>query len=176
MSAWFETVFERVIGHEGAFQDHPGDRGNWTTGVVGKGDLKGTKYGISAASYPEEDIKNLSYDQAKLIYFVDWWEKMGMRWWPEAVSYQMFDAAINHGVVNANKMLQRAIHVRDDGVIGPKTLAKLREVNLNDLVMLFLAERLEFFTNIGTFQDYGKGWCRRIAKNLRYAAQDTPNE
>lgn len=176
MSAWFETVFARTIPHEGGFQAHPGDRGNWTTGVVGKGLLKGTKYGISAMTYPDEDIENLSLDQAKMLYFADWWEKMGMRGWPEALSYQMFDAAINHGMATANRLLQRALKVDDDGVIGPITLAALEQADVNDLCFLFLAERLEYFTNLGRFVDFGKGWCRRIARNLRYAAEDTPNE
>lgn len=176
MSAWFETVFGRVIGHEGRFQKHPGDRGNWTTGIVGRGLLKGTNWGISAATYPELDIENMSRDEAKLIYFTDWWERMGMRYWPEALSYQMFDAAINHGMQAANKMLQRALSVDDDGIIGPRTLEALQKAHLDDLLKLFLAERLEFFTNLGTFDTFGRGWARRIAQNLRYAAKDTPNE
>lgn len=175
-TAWFETVYKRTINEEGGFQKHPGDRGNWTTGVVGKGQCKGTKFGISAMTYPELDIINLSYDEAKMIYFVDWWEKMGMRHWPEALSYQMFDAAINHGMWEANRMLQRALKVKDDGVVGPKTLAAIGKAYQHDLMMLFLAERLEFFTNLGVFVEFGKGWTRRIARNLRYAAGDTPNE
>lgn len=176
MSAWFETVFNRVVGHEGGFQKHPGDRGNWTTGIVGRGLLKGTKWGISAATYPDLDIVNMSREEAKLIYFTDWWERMGMRYWPEALSYQMFDAAINHGMQAANRMLQRALSVDDDGIIGPRTLEALQKAHQDDLLKLFLAERLEFFTNLGTFADFGKGWARRIAQNLRYAAKDTPNE
>jgi hypothetical protein len=39
----------------------------WTTGIIGKGICKGTKYFISAMTYPDLDIKNL-LDQAKAIY------------------------------------------------------------------------------------------------------------
>ncbi|MFC0406768.1 hypothetical protein [Roseomonas elaeocarpi] len=35
------------------------DPGNWTGGQVGKGKLKGTKYGIAAASYPARTSKTL---------------------------------------------------------------------------------------------------------------------
>ena len=44
----FDKVFNRVIGHEGGFQNMHHDRGNWTGGKVGEGELKGTKFGLSA--------------------------------------------------------------------------------------------------------------------------------
>ena len=37
----------------------------------------------------------------------------------------MFDASINHGYRNAAKMLQRAVVVDDDGIIGNKSLAAI---------------------------------------------------
>lgn len=170
----FNTIFERVIGHEGRYQKHPGDRGNWTSGTVGKGELKGTKWGISAMSYPSLDIKNLSEAHAKTIYYNDWWIALRLREMPFALAYQMFDASINHGYHNAVRMLQRALGVKDDGIIGPVTRRAMSHFDEHDLLMLFIAERLEHFTNLGTWLDFGKGWARRIAQNLRYAAEDTP--
>jgi hypothetical protein len=35
--------------------------------------------------------------------------------------------------------------------------------------MLFLAERLDFFTKCHTWEEDGKGWARRIAANMRKA-------
>lgn len=169
----FDEIFERVIGHEGRFQNHPGDRGNWTTGVVGKGENKGTKWGLAAMTYPKLDIKNLSETQAKVIYYEDWWKKLDLGSHGFAMAYQLFDASINHGSHNAIGMLQRAVGVKDDGVMGPVTRRAIAHFDEHDLLMLFLAERLEFFTNIGSFMDFGKGWSRRIAQNLRYAAKDT---
>lgn len=174
MNAEFEKVFDRVIGHEGRFQNNPGDRGNWTGGAVRKGVLKGTKFGISAMTYPDLDIENLTVDQAKAIYYRDWWVKLEMELFKAALSYQMFDAAINHGMVNASKMLQRAVRVTDDGIIGPVTRSSVVRMPLDDILMRFLSERLEFMTYIGTWDTFGKGWARRIALNLRYAAEDTP--
>lgn len=172
MDAIFEKTFERIIGNEGNFQDDPKDRGNWTTGVIGKGENKGTKFGIAAMSYPTLDIKNLTLDQAKQIYFNDWWIKMGMQKFPAVLQYQMIDAAINHGMSEANKMVQRAVSVNPDGIIGSVTLAKIKTMDPNDLVMHFLSYRLEFMTNISTWSTYGKGWSRRIAHNLRFGALD----
>jgi lysozyme family protein len=44
----FDDAFKGLILIEKGYQDDPNDRGNWTSGVIGIGELKGTKYGISA--------------------------------------------------------------------------------------------------------------------------------
>lgn len=168
----FETAFKRSMGSEGAYKADRSDRGDWTSGIIGKGELKGTKYGISAMSYPDLDIKNLTLEDAKAIYKRDWWDKLKLEDYSAAMSYQLFDTAINSGWHNAAEILQRAIGVKDDGVIGKVTMAKLATLDNNDVLMLFLAERLEFMANISTWGTYGRGWARRIAQNLRYATMD----
>ena len=168
----FDKTFERSMGHEGGYQCDPKDRGNWTGGEVGKGTNKGTKWGLSAATYPSLDIKNITYEQAKEIYYRDWWINFGMDKWPNALAYQMFDAAINHGTVRANQFLQRAVGTKPDGIIGPITTTTVLAADPNDVLLLFLAERLEYFTNVNTWDTYSKGWSRRVAQCLRYAAED----
>ncbi len=168
----YDEAFERVIGHEGKFQNDPKDRGNWTTGVIGKGVNKGTKYGISAMSYPRLDIKNLTLQQAKDIYYRDFWLKVAGDELHDAISYQLFDSAINHGVGNAIRFLQRAADVADDGQVGPVTLNAVKESSVDDILKLFNAERIRFFVKLKTFDRYGRGWMRRVADNLSYAAHD----
>lgn len=168
----FDDVFERLLGHEGVFQNDRNDRGNWTTGVIGQGQLKGTKYGISAMTYPNEDIRNLMKNRAKFLYKRDFWERVGADKLHIAVGFQLMDAAINHGTGNAIRMMQRAVDVADDGVFGPVTRKGVEDTGIDDTLKLFNAERIEFFTKISTFSRYGKGWMRRVANNLRYAADD----
>ena len=172
----FLDAFDRVIGNEGGFQDDPMDRGNWTGGEIGKGHLKGTKYGISAMTYPDlplVSMKDLSIDQARIIYRDDFWNTLGLdKVDNTSIGYQLFDAAINHGFRNATKMIQRACGADADGYIGPETICKINETDKNDLLLRFLAERLIFMTHISTWERYGKGWARRIAHNLVYASKD----
>lgn len=172
--AAFETSFDRVIGHEAGFQKIYNDRGNWTSGQVGVGVLKGTKWGISAMSYPNLDIVNLTQEQAKGIYYEDFWLEFGMDRFHTALAYQVFDAAINHGMRNAAKFLQRGVGVTDDGIVGTNTRKALSGFTLDDVLLNFLAERLEFMTGLDRWKDFGKGWARRIALNMKLAAQDTP--
>ncbi len=168
----FDVVFDRTIGNEGEFQKDSRDRGNWTSGVVGQGELKGTKFGLSAMTYPHLDIEKITVSQAKAIYYEDWWVALKMDSYPSALAYQMFDAAINHGSGRAIQFIQRAVGVKDDGIFGPKTLKAISAMNINDVLMLFIAERLQYFTEVKTWDAYGKGWTRRMVQNLRYGAQD----
>ncbi|MGL5356059.1 MAG: glycoside hydrolase family 108 protein [Cetobacterium sp.] len=168
----FDIAFDRVIGHEGGFTDDPQDRANWTSGTCGVGKCNGTKYGLSAMTYPTLDIRNITLNQAKDIYKRDWWDKLGMGRYPTALSYQMFDAAINHGSGRAIQFLQKAVGTKADGIIGPKTLTAMDALDKNDLLILFLAERLQYFTEVKTWKTYCTGWTRRVVQNLRYAAED----
>jgi hypothetical protein len=133
----FDLAFERLIGHEGKFTDVRADRGNWTSGKVGVGELKGTKYGISAMSYPMLDIKSLTLAQAKAIYQRDFWDRAGADEYDGAIGYQVFDAAVNHGIENSVRFLQRAVRVADDGYIGPYTLKAVKAMSVTDVLMSF---------------------------------------
>ena len=156
----FDVFIERLLSHEGGYVNHPSDPGGET------------KWGISKRSYPNVDIARLTREQAIAIYRRDFWEKSRADDLPPAVGFQLLDAAVNSGIGQATRWLQVAAGVADDGVIGPATLGALRIADPNDLVMRFCAERLDFMTRLSTWPQFGKGWARRIAQNLRYAAQD----
>lgn len=159
----FDTCFSLVIGHEGGFTNDRNDRGNWTSGVIGKGQLKGTKYGISAMAYPNLDIKNLTVQDAKDIYRRDYWNKCRCDELPAALDYLTFDAAVNHGVSRSARFLQTAVGATVDGAIGPKTVAAANAtLDRSKAVSEFCVTRGLFYAEIGTFQRYGKGWFRRL--------------
>lgn len=171
----FDRAFTRLIGHEGAYSDDPQDPGNWTGGRVRVGRLLGTKYGIAANTYGDLDIENLTLDQAKAIYHRDWWLKAGADQLHAAIVYQLWDFAVNAGMGTAKRALQRAVRVADDGQIGPLTLAAVRAMNTNDVLLRFAAQRLRFYTSLSTWRTYGKGWANRVAGQLDYAAEDNPS-
>jgi lysozyme family protein len=53
-----------------------------------------------------------------------------------------------------------------DGVIGAQTIGSAR--TSGPLIAAhFNGERLQFYTDLGTWPSYGKGWARRIATNLK---------
>lgn len=171
-SITFDEAFRRLIGHEGGYSNDRRDPGNWTGGKVGVGILKGTKFGLAANTYSNLDIKNLTLAQAKAIYKKDWWDKLGADGMHSAIVFQLWDFAINAGRNRAIKELQQAVGVPADGIIGPQTLAAVNAYDLNDVILSLTAERLKFYTSLGTFKTYGKGWTNRVADNLKYAVQD----
>lgn len=161
----FDESFERLVGIEGAFTDDPKDRGNWDSGVIGKGTCKGTKYGISAMSYPTLDIKNITLDQAKGIYRRDYWTPVRADELPDSVRFDVFDGAVNSGVSQSAKWLQRAVGTNPDGVIGAQTVAAARIAGPL-LPAYFNGYRLQFYTDASAWPTYSKGWARRVASNL----------
>jgi lysozyme family protein len=168
----FDQAFDRLIGHEAGFTDDPKDPGNWTGGRPNAGELKGTKYGIAANTYPDVDIKNLTLDQAKAIYYRDWWLKTGADEIDPAITFQLWDFAVNAGMSTAKRALQRAASVADDGQIGPRTIAAVKGMSVTDVLMRFNAQRLRFYASLSTWPTFGKGWVNRVASNLDYSAED----
>lgn len=170
----FDKAFDRLIGHEGGYTANPKDDGNWTGGKQGRGELKGTKFGIAANTYPHLDIKNLTVAQAKAIYKEDFWDVIGQA--HGSIKFQLFDAAVNHGRGNAIRMLQRAVEVSDDGKWGPLSQAALNDMEQrsghNDVLLRLLAYRFKFWASLSKFDAFGRGWTERGANNLLFAAKD----
>lgn len=157
-------VFDQVLGHEGGFTDDRRDRGNWTSGKIGVGQLKGTKYGISAMSYPSLDIRNLTTAQARDIYKRDYWDRLKGDRLPEGVDLAAFDYAVNSGVGRAARSLQQLVGVKVDGLIGPTTLDAIEDHDPADLVQQLCAERLDYLQTLATWPTYGKGWGSRVSR------------
>lgn len=168
-----EMWIKRIVGHEGGFSLDPKDKGNWTTGKVGKGELKGTKWGISASAYPHLNIRNLTVQDAADIYKKDYLDLLRADSFEDGVAFQLLDFAINSGVAAAKKGIQKAVNVKPDGVIGPVTLKAILSYTEADMIMLLLATRLEFLTSAPTWPDHGRGWVRRVAQNLKYGVLDS---
>lgn len=156
----FDQAFERLMGNEGGYVNNPADPGGETN------------WGICKRSYPNVDIKNLTRDQAKAIYLRDFWQRGQMDQYDPAIAFQVFDIAVNSGIETAVRMLQRAAGVADDGNIGPVTIAAVKAKSVPSLLMLIIAERLDFWRKLSTWPTFGAGWTARAAKDLRYAAQD----
>jgi len=181
----FEQAIELVLSHEGGFQNHPEDRGNWTGGQVGVGQLKGTRWGISAMAYPELDIANLTRTQAIEIYRRDYWKRAGCDKLPDFLRYPYFDVAVNSGPGTAARLLQQAAGVTPDGVLGPVTLAAVAARDPRELTEDFLWLRGEFFADLArrvpSQRAFLPGWILRLTAvrkvalgNARAPAAPTP--
>ena len=151
----FDQAFDILLRHEGGFSDHAADPG-------GK-----TRFGITEAVAREAgyrgDMRELPLDLAKRIYKDRYWDAVRAEELPEAIRYVVFDAAVNSGPRQAILWLQRAVGVKDDGIIGPVTLAAVRAADPEQLVRRMLAQRLRFMAGLPNWPAFGRGWAQRIA-------------
>lgn len=163
----FLKAVRYIIKREGGFTDDPDDSGNWTGGEVGKGILKGTKYGISAASYPHLNIKELTEPQAERLYYDDFWNPCKCDSLPNAVRLGVFEVATMSGCKTAISTLQKAINkasVVVDGIIGPKTISEANRANLT--AMDYARQRAKIYVSAIRSKPvkikYLGGWIDRI--------------
>lgn len=157
----FDAAFKKLLGHEGEFSDHPDDPG-------GK-----TRYGITEAVAREVgyrgDMRELPLDLAKRIYLERYWGPAGCEAVPDALRFQLFDMAVNSGVRQAIKTLQRAVGAFEDGVLGPKTLLAISSMPAAKIVARFNGVRLAFMAGLSNWPSFSRGWALRIADNLMEA-------
>lgn len=144
------------------------DDGNWTGGTVNSGKLVGSKFGISAASYPNLDIPDLTEDQAKQIYLTDYWNKIGGDNLPLAIGFLLCDACVNSGITSAVSYMQS--HVLGltsrnvDGVCGPSTQKLLNSFSSQkDLCLQFSIARL---IQCSTFNNWSLYKTEYIKRNI----------
>ena len=185
MSATAQQAFEAwcasLGASEGVLSEDPTDPGNWTSGRPGVGELKGTKFGISAAAYPSLDIKNLSLADAQALRRADYWDKINGDRLPPALAFMVADAAYGSGPVTAARHLQAVLGVTQDGVVGEvETIpaawrAAESELLLNGLSGLdrllvgFATRRLLFESGLAIWSIDRGGWTERLFRTLLLA-------
>lgn len=94
----FEKAFKYVIANEGSY-------------VFDKNDPGGeTKYGISKMAYKSLNIKELTLEQAKEIYWRDYWKAGKIDEISSIfIATQLLDFSLNLGIQGATIVLQRAL-------------------------------------------------------------------
>lgn len=160
----FEAAFADLAALEGGYSADDRDPGNWTGGACGRGELRGTNCGISAAAYPKLDIANLQLSQIKDLYLVDYWDKIRGDTLPDVVATALFKEAVNLGVSGAVKALQRSLRLEPDGIMGQITqghaTAQPPAIVIND----FLTECAMEYVGMSNFKQDGRGWISRVIK------------
>jgi len=167
MEKTFDKAFEIIIGIEGVLSDHPNDKGGLT------------KYGISQKAHPHLDIRNLTLEQAKKIYYDEYWDSryVNLDDIDEKNAIEMFDISVNLGVTGAGRIFQHALNLMNrnqkdfkniavDGKIGKATMAAYQKV---DKAILFkVLNGLQFMHYVGMVEKnevqevFFNGWMKRI--------------
>ena len=165
----FEDAFALLIGNEGKLSMDSKDPGNWTGGKVGVGTLKGTKYGIAASQHPDLDIANLTLDDARGIAKAHYWDTLHLDEFDPRVAFQIFDANYNGG--HPVLWMQQSSGSPPDCKLGPVTIAAVKATSPLNFIMNFLSYRIDYLTDCKPWPTQGRGWSKRMAKNLRTGAK-----
>lgn len=188
--AQFSKSIDTILEHEGGLIDHPDDPGGVTNygislrwalrehravagdslfDVDGDGDVDG------------DDIRALDPDTAKLIYRFSIWDAHNYALlFDQNVATKVFDMTVNMGPIQSHKNAQRACiavgrPVKDDGIIGPRTLAAINGADPGEVLASMRSEMAGFYRalimrnsalikeghNVHDFSKFENGWLRR---------------
>ena len=132
----FNEALKFILRWEGGYTNDKNDPGGET------------KFGISKRSYPELDISKLTLEQAKKIYYENYWLKSGCQNMEYPLNLVVFDTAVNMGRSRAGK-------------IWEKSCGDWRE---------FLLLRLYTYSKFKLAKLYFRGWANRVLdlyKNIK---------
>jgi len=101
------------------------------------------------------------------IYRKDYWNKIKADELPETIRLIVFSSAVNQGVGQASRFIQKMVKVSQDGIIGPKTLLALREINPKALKYAFLKLQTEHYFSLNK-PEFIKGWILRLLDLSQY--------
>lgn len=171
--ALFSLAIPMILRHEGGFVNNSNDPGGATNFGVSLRWLRAQ--GLLAELAQEEGdpgqsdvmvVRNMTPLEASTFYSTYWWDKYNYTAiLPQAVANKIFDMAVNLGAPRAHRMVQRAVGMPQDGVLGAKTLAEVNTmssltllVTLQDLQAQFYRQLV--FTN-PALQPFLQGWLNR---------------
>jgi lysozyme family protein len=159
------TAFADLMQIEGGYVHDPLDRGGET------------RYGISARSYPDVDIANLTLDDAAAIYRRDYWDALRLgEIADQKIAAEVFDSGVNTGTGRAALWLQQALNlvggfgsgiIVPDGKLGPKTVAAVNNCRYGEALLKALngLQFLHYYRIVEkdpTQARFIRGWLRRV--------------
>lgn len=159
MTEAFERAVARVRIYEGnKYTNHPDDPGG------------PTKYGVTLADVRRfidrhataKTVKLLTWEQAKEVYRLHYWQPIHGDKLPWPVNFLVFDMGINSGISRGVKLAQRIVGVEDDGLLGPVTLKALNAVDPKEFNDKYAVAREAYYRSLKRlFKTFGDGWLNR---------------
>jgi lysozyme family protein len=156
----FEESLKMILHHEGLFSAHPSDPG----GATMRGVTQAVWEDWVDRPVTEDEMKSLTVADVTPIYKQNYWDRVKADDLPSGVDFAVFDLAVNGGVGRGAKMLQAVVGVKQDGGIGPQTLAAVANMDAVDIIYNYTARREDFYRSLSTFDTFGRGWLRRNEK------------
>jgi lysozyme family protein len=172
MSFAFRESLRVVAASEGGDVDHPSDPGGMTRWGVTQ---RTFDRWLGAQRRPLRPVSAMTVEEAGRIYHDNFWTAGFCDRLPFPASLAHFDALVQHGPGarsatgqrGANHLLQAALGVTEDGMIGPRTLAAVAAANPDELAHLLMFHRSLHYWRLSLARPdlwtaFGRGWLNRM--------------
>jgi RHS repeat-associated protein len=170
-SSNFEEIIKIVLRHEGGWKNEPHkDKGDPTNMGISWPTWQRYARSTAGVSPTVENLKELSVEQATKIYEEAYWKAKGFdKFKDTGLAAQIYDWTITSG--GAVKEIQKLLNsefgqnLKEDGGLGPKTIAAINSVDQNRLYNRIQDVRKAYYTrgrDAGWFSpDYYQGLINR---------------
>lgn len=169
----FSTSLARALRYEGGYSNRPNDRGGPTNKGITQRVYDGYRDRVGK---PRQSVIAIEDAEVEVIYFEQYWilgkcdllTGLGC----PAIAAIHFDASVNHGhggpgePFGSAELLQRAARVKEDGAIGPITLAAVKAAGEADIASRYADARMIYMARIvehdATQAEHIEGWLARV--------------
>ncbi|CAB4127807.1 zliS Lysozyme family protein [uncultured Caudovirales phage] len=175
----FDSCVAYVLKHEGGLSEDAADPGGITSMGISLRFLRDVntdtlkRVGIFG-DVTAQTIRDLTLDQAQKLYFFEFWSTCPVEKIQNGIiAKYCFDMMVNHGQVQAIKLIQRACcaaqkvkdYVKDDGIMGSKTLQAINQASFM-LIPALIATRAAFMRQLvasnSKLECFIDGWLNRV--------------
>lgn len=162
-----KILFKKIQKWEGGWSDHKADKGGKTNMGITLTTWKGCGYDKDGdGDIDADDLRLITPDDVFQVFKKNYWD----RWQADHIrSQSLADILVDwvwgsgkHGIVR----VQRLLGLTADGIVGPKTLASLNEVNARTFFQVVKEDRVRFIDELceknPSQEVFRKGWINRI--------------
>ena len=172
----FSVAIYNVLNWEGGLTNDKDDSGGLTNYGISKLFVEANEKvlkqeGIMIEDNIDEFLFNLDVEKVVQIYHRFFWRPIRADELPYPINVYVFDMAVNMGIHQAIKILQRATNKASDlalvvdGIIGKNTISVVNSVeNISYLFLELVSQRVKFYVSIsrkGNNIKFLKGWVNR---------------
>lgn len=177
VDAVFAAALAHVLEMEGGYTDDPHDPGGPTNKGITLATIavwRGVKITTANRADLISELRRISTSETEAIYRQRYWLAAGCSRLPPRLAFAHFDAAVNHGVGTAIRILQEAAGADVDGEIGPQTKGRIAAMPIAKIIKAYAEIRRRRYRALPHFWRFGRGWLARVERTLEGAERLPP--
>jgi lysozyme family protein len=163
-----DSFLPKLLALEGGYVNDPADRGGATNMGITLGTWRRIGYDKDGDGDLDcDDIRKLDERDFAVVVRKYYWD----RWCADDIRDQKLAEMLVDWLWSSGRwgivIPQRLLLVRDDGIVGPRTLSAVNHSNPNQLLMSIYNARLAFIRQLirkdYSLVKFGRGWVNRLS-------------